>query len=104
VATYQRHRGCADRLCGSCGCPWPCPPRIHAAEVIEAAEVVGAANEDPRRYNHRSSHARPEPVAARASDSQTSQRPVAQVLSATVTGYPLGGVNRRRVASCNWER
>jgi hypothetical protein len=29
---------------------------------------------------------------------------VVQVLSATAIGYCLGGVNRRPVPGCNWER
>jgi hypothetical protein len=95
VEIYQRHRGDATGLCDWCGYAWPCPPRIHAAEVIE---TVG---KDFCRYDHQ--QAGRDPVAG-AVGGQGDRRPVAQVLSATVTGYALGGVNRRPVAAGNWAR
>jgi hypothetical protein len=98
VETYQRHRHDATGQCNSCHYPWPCPPRVHAAGVIEAA------GEDPRRYDRQHSHASPEPGARRTSESELDQQPTAHVLSATVTGYALGGVNRSPATSCNWKR
>jgi len=45
VQIYRTHFDPPDGACPQCGLPVPCPPRRHAAAVIEAA------GEDPRRYD-----------------------------------------------------
>jgi hypothetical protein len=45
VQMYRQHHDPPDGVCHRCDRPAPCPPRRHAAAVIEAA------GDDPRRYD-----------------------------------------------------
>jgi hypothetical protein len=112
VETYRRHRGDRNGLCVWCQRRSPCPSRLDAARVIEAA------GEDPQLYDRSSVQLSvrvpspgPEPVARRARAEQqpvgaavASGAPATEVLSATVIGYALGGVGRPKVPYYGWER
>ena|SRR6266536_250789 len=45
VETYRRHSGEQIGLCACCQQPSPCPSRLHAAGLVEAA------GDDPHRYD-----------------------------------------------------
>jgi hypothetical protein len=110
IETYRRHRGDKNGLCVWCQRPSPCPSRLDAAGVIEAA------GEDPHLYDRSSVQLSihvpapgPEPSRVRVE-----QEPVGaavgaassatEVLSAHVIGYSLGGVGRPKVPYFGWER
>ncbi len=68
VSVYQRHPGTGTGVCAGCGQRAPCPARRNAASVIVAA------GDDPRRYD---AGAPGEPA------------------SPPYTGYRVGGRSRR---------
>jgi hypothetical protein len=96
VAVYQRHVGDQTGLCVSCRTTWPCPPRLHASVVIEAA------GDDPHRHDP-AVQAAVEPSNV-SNDAAAEAVSVPEVLSPTAVGYAIGGKNRSRVSVGTWER
>jgi|SRR2546429_5273723 len=94
VEVYLRHSDAGAGACAECGGRVPCPPRRHAAQVIEAA------GEDPRWYDTQASAGQPGAADARRVaeghlPSQPAEAGGTPVAGRGVEGYAVGGRGRR---------
>lgn len=97
---YQRHRDTGSGVCVLCGGGVPCPPRQHAAIVIQACEDPSRCDDQPSTdLRHRKD------PGGWQEQNQPDNVEFSQAVSPTVTGYSLGGLNRRKdVPHFDYER